>query len=728
MELAMAMSRMVQLLPALWMFSASQQAPPARVHLTGKVIAAQTQLALRHARVAIDSTSTREPPTFTDDRGEFALDAPLNTSLTIAKAGFATETVPISRGQGLQQLRIEMRRGGAITGRAVDQSGLPVISRRVTALLLAPDAVGPMALSAITDDLGEFRFGGLAQGEWKVELLPPVRVRSGEMIDVGDLIVAAGPPTVTSAASAAVPSGFGAITGQVTDVRGKPMRVILRLSRTGSPTLSAVSDDKGRFRFERLAEGSYFLEAARPGAPTMQFGQRYSGQPGKLIDVRDRATVSDVNFVLSGGTSISGSVGDEYGEPIQGASVRVLQIRSVDGRKVAIAPTGIEPRTSDDRGVYRMFGLLPGRYLVVVDGDAGYAPTFYSGTSNVAYALPVNIEGGDVSGIDLALHPEPTARVFGTALDSDGRPVVGPILMAVSQRSGVTQLEPRQTSTSADGTFLFENVSPGDYVLQTMTPSGGVRPRLEPGKPLALPAMEFGMQRLVIATDSEPPAVSIRTSRGSLLRGRIVTDGQSPLPPSLRVWPFPTDFDTSPMIGSGAAALTMKQDSSFEISGITGTRRFVLMTAVDGWYLREARVRGVDALDTPYDFGVEASEFDDIEVVASRTNATVFGTATNAAGRRIDEYVVLLFSMDSSKWYRMSQGIKLARPSQNGEFRISSVPPGSYYLVAVPEGSDLIASGNWQDASVLQSLRSSAATVVISEQSLVNVALRLVER
>jgi hypothetical protein len=233
------------------------------------------------------------------------------------------------------------------------------------------------------------------------------------------------------------------------------------------------------------------------------------------------------------------------------------------------------------------------------------------------------------------------------------------------------------------------------------------------------------MQYLTVI-DAGPPPMSLRTSPGAVLRGRITVERPVPsLPARLDVWPFPTDADHSSMIGAGPSGLTTMADGSFEIAGVTGRRRFAPTTPADGWYVKDVRVRGVEAMDTPFDFGMSAGEVDGIEVVLSAAAAAISGTVTRAGGEAVDDYAVLLFSTDSLKWYRNSQAVKLERSSQNGGFRIGSLPPGSYCLVALSGASDLITSGGWQDPATLETLRPSAMRVTLAEGEERDIALAM---
>jgi hypothetical protein len=744
--------------------AAAQPAASAGAHLAGVVVDAQTGVALRRARVAVNAGSTRPAPVFTDQLGRFSLHVPAEMTLSITKAGYAQEIVKVAKPRDIgpaDDVRIAMKRGAAITGRVVDGTGAPVVAATVVASAASSETRGgttPRIFTALTDDLGEFRIGGLPEGPFQIGVRPSsldarraaqtgdtleevaaagesVDVRPGDSIDVGQLAVRADGVTVAGGPVGPVRKS-GRVTGQVRDSRGRAARVVVRLTRSGSVPLTKTSDPQGRFRFDAVPAGSYLAEISRPGLPTVQYGQRLSGQAGTPIDVREGSTVNGIDFVLGTGTAIAGTIWDEYGEPVQGATIRALQIQRVDGRTLAASVPGIQMRPSDDRGGYRLFGLLPGRYLVVADLDGspgrgdpaphgGYGPTFYPGVTNVSAALPVALDRGDAIGIDFSFQDEPAARVAGTAHDSEGRPVSGGVLLAVSERSGAIMLEPRLAPLGRDGSFAFENVPAGDYVLQAIAPSVGNQPATEPGKPVPRPPTEFGMQYVTV-DDTDPPPALLRTTAGVRLRGRMTVDGPPSTPPAaLTVWPFPANFDLSSMIGNGASGLTKKDDGSFEVVGVTGPRRFVLMGSVDGWYLKGARVGRIEAMDTPFDFGMAERELDDIEIVVSSSVAAIFGSVTRADGEPVADCSVLLFSTDSRKWYRSSQALKLGRLSQNREFRFDSLPPGSYYLVALTDASDLITSGSWQDRATLENLRRSATHVTVAEGEVRSISLRM---
>src|SRR6185369_3161632 len=194
-------------------------------------------------------------------------------------------------------------------------------------------------------------------------------------------------------------------------------------------------------------------------------------------------------------------------------------------------------------------------------------------------------------------------------------------------------------------------------------------------------------------------------------------------PPVINVCALPDDFDLS--LAGAPGVLTLDGDGGFEAGGVIGPRRFVMLSTFDCWYLKSARVRGVDALDVPFDFGTDGHDVDDIELVVSSMAASISGKVFDAAGEMRNGYAVVLFAKDSSKWYRQSQALRLESPSQNGEFRFGGLPPGSYYLVAARDVSDLVTSGSWQEPAMLEALRSSATEVTVNDADAKTVTVRL---
>ncbi|HUF47665.1 MAG TPA: carboxypeptidase-like regulatory domain-containing protein [Vicinamibacterales bacterium] len=160
------------------------------------------------------------------------------------------------------------------------------------------------------------------------------------------------------------PVGAASLTGVVTtDGSGAPVRRA-RVSLTG-PELrggrSTVTDDEGRFTFVALPAGRFTLGASKAGYVSASYGARSAGRPGTPVQVLDGQKYERMNIQMPRGSVITGIVVDDYGEPAPGTPVRVLRFVMRTGERT-LQQAGQD--TTDDRGMYRVYGLQPGDYIV----------------------------------------------------------------------------------------------------------------------------------------------------------------------------------------------------------------------------------------------------------------------------------------------------------------------------------------------------------------------------
>ena len=712
--------------------------------LQGQILVDANGQALPRARVTLGAVPSSQVSVLSDDTGRFRLtlpaEGPAARRITIAKAGFATFATTVSPHELAdgRELTIRLQRSTAVSGRVFDRLGHAVTSALVAVRPAPREVPQPgrrqmLTMLAETDDLGEFRVGGLAEGRYAVavvdgpgldrgrldrlnaslaggadpEIAIPQATSASVFVqlqpgnDVDDLrLTTRGPtqmPGLCPATPAAPGEGTGAISGRVTNQRGEPILCasVRLLNRDVSPVVS--TDAQGRFEFTGLPAGRYGLETTKILHLTSRYGSDRSRAPSTQISLTRGRALTNVDLVLRTGSAVTGTVVDEAGEPVAGMMIRALKTRGSAELRFATSAFGAQPQRTDDRGRFRLFGLLPGTYFIAasMDGVMGLAqtidawpPTFYPGTAELASASPVQIEAGrDLSGIDLTLGRPPKARITGFAFDAAGQPVRGMLLLSGSHRSSAILLEPRTAIAGPDGAFAFHNVPPGDYVVQVTTAPPG-------DTALAFAELQrgfhFGMAYVVVG-DADPPPVTIRAGRGSVVEGRVVTEAGDPS--TMSILAMPTDFGRSPVIGMGSAGLTFRKDGTFRLEGITGPRRIVKQNGLEDAYIKSAIINGRDALDTPFDFGLAGESFRGVEVVVGNDGAAVSGQVVDSRQTPVEWYTVRLFSTDSAQWFSRSQRLKSAQPRTNGQFRIAGVPPGDYWLVAT-EGADEPSAGS----------------------------------
>lgn len=711
------------------------------ITISGRVVAASSGNALARARVQAIAESAIADTVLTTDDGFFTLSLLRASDITLAitKAGYAARELRVSRQEVLSRsVGVQaLASGAALDGRILETTGEPASSQRVVVQRMdAADRDGaPGDWSAITDDRGEYRVGGLVPGRYMVTVRRSdatadlrVAVKQGEDVSGVRLVL---PPVNANAGDRTQPPllsqarGHGTVRGRVVSDAGEPLAgALVRLRRPGASVQSVSTDADGSFAIVNVPPGPARLQGSRNGYVSVEYGQRYATEIGRTIDVRADETVRGLEIALPRGSVINGLVVDEHGEPVEGAIVRALQLRYAGGRRVAVQAPGVRERRTDDLGRFRLFGLLPGRYLVAAFLDAavsqgsagegrGYAPSFYPGNADVGGAWPLTISAGrDEFGIQVALASSPAVRVVGSAVDSSGRPLQGTVLLGTSQRSGSVALEPRTAPVAPDGSFVITNVAPGDYVIQAV------------GAVLDDAPGEFASQFLTIA-DAAPPPVLLTAAPGARFQGHVRVHGHASRPlPRYTLLPLPVDFDKAPLIGRGVSA-GVNPFGVFTATGLTGPTRFVLDGAPPGWYLQSVRVGAQDATDVPFDFGGKPGWSVHGEIVIATDGGRISGTVSDEDGKPVEEYTVVVFPSNRSLWRVHSRYLTFARPSLSGTFDVEGLPPGEYLAAAVRTLDATAAGGEWQDPEVLENLAAQATSVTVSEGATAHLALSL---
>jgi len=158
-------------------------------------------------------------------------------------------------------------------------------------------------------------------------------------------------------------TGTGVIAGTVMSDAGSPVRRA-RLTLSGGELRggrSTISDDQGQFSFIGLPPGRYTLTASKAGYVDIAYGAKRPGRPGTPIQLADAQKLDQAAMTLPRGSVVTGIVVDEHGEPSTGTQVRALRFVMQQGERV-LRQAGQDQ--TDDRGIYRIYGLQPGDHIV----------------------------------------------------------------------------------------------------------------------------------------------------------------------------------------------------------------------------------------------------------------------------------------------------------------------------------------------------------------------------
>jgi hypothetical protein len=416
----------------------------------------------------------------------------------------------LSVGQVVSDMRITVYRSAVVIGVVTDDARTPVVGTKVVALrrqFVDGDWRYEPAGSDTTDDEGAYRIHSLPPGDYIVT----TPTSSGAVTEAGDGLTF---PTLFYPASRrpllALPVALSAgqvrygvnffwepvparaVAGQLSGPGGSTADQLLRLialdeREMGLAGEAAVtrSEDDGSFRFPGVPEGRYAVEAGPFDAVTPA---SFWGRTGVVVWDED---VENVRIEMKPGASLSGSiVAARVTPPAAVANTQTIPLPAMAGAPAAPAPavprfrdisitvvpekpgstSAVTPRVLAD-GQFTAEGLAPGRYLVRVGSmPAGWYLSSVTVDGEDALDRPIDLSAGDVSDVQVTVTERGTL-IRGVARDARLQPAPGASIIVLPARpdgpdqAGWSPNRTRYTRASAQGTFAFGGLPPGNYLV-----------------------------------------------------------------------------------------------------------------------------------------------------------------------------------------------------------------------------------------------------------------------
>jgi hypothetical protein len=535
------------------------------------------------------------------------------------------------------------------------------------------------------------------------------------------------PTRDTPAQAKEIPVAAGRIIGRVlTADNGRPVKRA-RVFATGAELpggRGALSDENGVFELVEMPAGRYTVTASKTGFVSLSYGQRRPLQAGTPLQIADGQQLKGVDFRLPRGSVIAGRVSDEDGDPMPGASVRVMRYQYLQGDRRLTAAGSAQ---TDDKGQYRVWGLMPGDYYVsasarnanfggrggfagrgggarggVVPADdeesLAYAPTYFPGVPAVNEAKPVSVGlGGEAADINFNLQLVRTTRISGHVTNPDGTPTtsgsINLVTEAASGRGG--QLGVNYGSRiDWDGSFSIGNVPPGRYTMRARGDDTVIA--------------QFASVPISVGI-GDLDDVTVVLMPGGNISGTVSmpsSQGQASDVTQVRI--------AAPSLDAGLPGQNnarVDKDGRFTIEGLSaGPHLIRAQGQLRGWSLKSVAIDGRDVTDVPIDVR-SGHTISDVAITFTDAQTEIGGMVTGEQGAPVTDYTVLAFSTNASYWRPLSRHIMTARPDQTGQFRIRGLPPGEYYIVTV----DPSEQGEWFEPAYLDEHRLSASRVTVAE-------------
>jgi len=481
----------------------------------------------------------------------------------------------------------------------------------------------------------------------------------------------------------------------------------------------------------------------------LNYGQKRPEGQGTPIPLADGQQVK-LNLPMLRGGVVTGLVLGVDGQPAGNAQVSAWRYIMNGGVK-RLAQTG--GAMADDRGVYRLFNLQPGDYVVgatpnnadafnrqpVMDAmesliasapvqppsapglpasvtvsmppaargpmemPPGYLPTYYGGTMARRDATVLHVSAGEErSGIDIATMLVQATNVHGhvamPAMDNVG------VQLSLLSDDPTAQGFPG-TRVAPDGTFTLRDVAPGTYTVLAQTviaPMPMLMRMGGPGGPPSAPPALTDEQKLWgragVTVNGEPSvAVELTLQPGKSISG--VVQFEMDHPPDLTRQRLSVMVANAPGVNAPMFAplptAVVGPDGRFTIVGVM-PGRYVLRGAGN---LKSAMVLGRDSLDFPFEVTGDRDITDAVLTVTDKFT-DLSGTITDSTGKPAYDATVIAAATDPQYWTPGSRRILTSRPGPLGRYAFRNLPPGIYNLAVV---TDLEPGGQF-DPELLKTL------------------------
>jgi protocatechuate 3,4-dioxygenase beta subunit len=552
---------------------------------------------------------------------------------------------------------------------------------------------------------------------------------------------------------------------------GRPVRgarVILngqaaggQMTNVSSLSRAIVTDENGHFSFPKLPAGQFQLSISHSQFLAMNYGQRRYGGQGTYVSIGDGEKAA-LTIHLERGAVISGTVIGPDGEPQRQAQVRGMRYVASNGGRRLQAQNYVQ---TDDRGMYRMFGLQPGSYVIsatpnptdVMNVDrfnahnsiieraiatapvtpptgpgapafvtvslppqpapnqiappSIYLPTFAPGATSVSDATVLTLTAGEERGsVDVLVR-----LVTATTVQVD---LTSPIEPGVNVQFQIRNDDPAGEGNDAghrrdqSGRVYFQGMRPGKYTVIAQTVPAP--PQFTPGQPPPGPAVLSDAQKMwatvPVEVNGEPLiAVSATLRPARSISGVVIFDTTRAVDLSRsRMTVMLNQAPLGQMIYfEGPLQAPVNSDGSFTLKGVM-PGRYTLRASGAGGYVRSAMVSGQDTLDIPLDFTGERDIADAVLTMADSASM-LEGTLTDASGKPTRDYTIVIASTDNRYWVPGTRRIATSYPALDGRYAFGALPAGSYFLAAVQD----LEQGMQFDPEFLRELSRASVPVTI---------------
>jgi hypothetical protein len=479
--------------------------------------------------------------------------------------------------------------------------------------------------------------------------------------------------------------------------------VVRRMVNGRFERYGALTSADGKFAIERISAppngGGFEIKLDRTGyvdlTPPSQSELRISAGESK----------TGLKLKLTPAASITGRVRDSEGAAVEGISVAAL-----NGTRTQASSA------TDDRGVFRISGLAPGKYRLVArplnlptppeirtDGTAEihHSPTFFPGELDAKNATRVETQpGAEVTGVEIKLVRTPILRVSGkvSGVPAGAQNVAVSLVRVDGISAGAGPVRP-------DGSFEIWRVDPGKYTATAShyNSSAGTQWRSAPiDVQIAMNDVEGLSLQLFAPLEIRGTSVfEDEEARTGPQASRPQTAGQStgsPQPPSAPPMKYVMLREIA--TGNNLASSQLEDDGTFTLTRVN-PNRYRVVVAPPRMYVRsmEFGQTQLDGAELDLRSGAAAPLTVHLATAAATLSGVVRDKDGPAAGLRV-------FLVEAGQ---RQPNPRITLSSAGGAYSFKNLAPGKYRLVASDESESSLMLND-------EELEGIAETIEITDQ------------
>jgi hypothetical protein len=453
----------------------------------------------------------------------------------------------------------------------------------------------------------------------------------------------------------------------------------------------------------------------------------YTNLPGdpdapKYYRLGDSARVEIVR-----GGAITGTVTNANGEPVIAVRVRAIMIRDAKGQ--AARAFGSAEQPTDDRGIYRIYGLAPGTYIVSAGGSSFFAslnafesdiPTF-APSSTRDTAVEVSVRSGEDVSVDIRYRGEPGHSISGSVK------VLGTGNVSIAVRRSDSTI-PIANTIQVPGSrgFIVNGLADGDYYLvaQESIVNQTTPPQL---------SLAFSEPKKVTVRGADVTGVELLTKPLGSISGKIVLEPtkvpecQGKRPPVMaetlvrfRRPEKEIERDEAQALRSFAGSASPEANGTFTLRNVQmGSYQFEPRFYARYWYLQSITINGAGPKPQRVDAAANwttlksGEQLSNLTVTLAEGAATIHGKVRAGDAASPPAVAVYLIPNDRDKVEDVLRYF-VAGVDADGTFTFNNLPPGKYLALTQttvePEIANLAKLRQPEAAAARTKLRRTAET------------------